>query len=141
MSRAPAVAQFEPLTARLGHRFRDPQLLERALTHRSFAGEHRLPPAATNERLEFLGDAVIELVVSHLLVAADPEASEGDLSRRRSRLVCREALAAAAAELGLGEHLRLGAGERRAGGAAEGSILAAAYEALVGALYLDAGLE
>ncbi len=131
----------EEIEARLGHRFRDPHLLRRALTHRSAAGEQGLAPEETNERLEFLGDTVIQLVVSDLLLARHPRAAEGELSRWRARLVCQESLAAAATGRGLGAALRLGEGEARSGGRDKGSILCAAYEAVVGALYLDGGLE
>lgn len=132
---------YADLEARLGHRFRDPRLLERALTHRSAAGEQGLGAEATNERLEFLGDAVVQLIVSDLLVAGHRHAPEGDLSRWRSRLVCQASLAAAATTLGLGDDLRLGEGEAHSGGREKGSLLCAVYEAVVGALYLDGGLE
>jgi len=129
------------LEERLGHHFRDPQLLVRALTHRSAARERQLAPDETNERLEFLGDAVIQLIVSDLLVARHGHASEGELSRWRSRLVCQASLAAAATTLGLGDELVLGAGEARSGGREKGSLLCAVYEAVVGALYLDGHME
>ncbi len=129
------------LEARLGHRFRDPHLLVRALTHRSAAREQGLGAEETNERLEFLGDAVIQLIVSDLLVACHRHAPEGDLSRWRSRLVCQTSLAEAATILGLGDDLNLGAGEARSGGREKGSLLCAVYEAVVGALYLDGGME
>jgi len=129
------------LEERLGHPFRDPHLLVRALTHRSAAREQGLPPEETNERLEFLGDAVIQLIVSDLLVARHPRATEGDLSRWRARLVCQPSLAAAATALGLGDDLHLGEGEARSGGRQKESLLCAVYEAVVGALYLDGGME
>ncbi|RMG27495.1 MAG: ribonuclease III [Gammaproteobacteria bacterium] len=121
-----------PLERRLGHRFADPVLLERALTHRS-AGSRN------NERLEFLGDAVLGLVIADLLYARFPEADEGDLSRLRAHLVNRTMLASLARELDLGEHIRLGSGELKSGGRRRDSILADAFEAVLGALYLDAG--
>lgn len=129
----------------LGHQFRDPQILLQALTHSSYSNELLNSGAASsplpdNERLEFLGDAVIGLVVANQLMDRFPQACEGMLSRWRSSLVSRKTLAELSAVLGLGDYLLLGRGERRTGGAEKRSILAAAIEALVGALYLDAGL-
>jgi ribonuclease-3 len=118
---------------RLGYRPRDAALFRAALTHRSAAGPN-------NERLEFLGDAVLNLVIAHRLYASVPLASEGDLSRLRARLVSREPLAEVAAELGLGAVLQLGSGELKSGGFRRQSILADALEALCGAVFLDAGL-
>jgi len=120
--------------ARLGYRYRDAALLEAALTHRSAGGRH-------NERLEFLGDAVLNCVVAMLVFREFAEASEGDLSRFRASLVSGEALAVIAAEIGLGDHLRLGSGELKSGGFRRKSILADALEALFGAIYLDSGFE
>jgi ribonuclease III len=116
----------------LGCDCRDAGLLEAALTHRSAGG-------INNERLEFLGDAVLNCVVAMLLFREFGAASEGDLSRFRASLVSGESLAGIAAEIGLGEQLRLGAGELKAGGFRRKSILADALEALFGALYLDGG--
>jgi len=120
--------------ARLGHRFADPAVLTAALTHRS-AGR------ANYERLEFLGDAVLTLVVSELLYREFPTASEGDLSRYRATLVSGSMLAAVATELGLGEQLRLGGGELKSGGFRRGSILSDALEGVIGAVYVDGGFE
>lgn len=122
------------LQLRLGHRFADPDLLRRALTHRSARRQH-------NERLEFLGDALLGFVIAEALTRRFPDASEGELTRLRSRLVNGEALAAAAGELRLGEFLELGPGERKSGGQRRASILADAFEALVCAIYLDAGMD
>ena len=119
--------------AQLGYEPRDPALFSAALTHRSAAGPN-------NERLEFLGDAVLNLVVAHHLYAAFPQASEGDLSRLRARVVSGEPLAEVAASLRLGEALQLGSGELKTGGFRRQSILADAFEAVCGALYLDGGL-
>ena len=113
-------------TDRLHYTFRDEGLLERALTHRSAAAEH-------NERLEFLGDAALGLIIAEALFHAYPEAREGALSRYRARLVRRETLAELAAELSLGERLVMGSGERRTGGRQRSSVLADALEALFGA--------
>jgi ribonuclease III len=118
----------------LGYRFSDPALLDAALTHRS-AGR------ANYERLEFLGDSVLNFVVAVLAFQAYPESDEGDLSRYRAALVSSHTLAAVAGELGLGEQLRLGSGELKSGGFRRGSILADSLEALFGAVYLDGGLE
>lgn len=117
----------------LGHAPARPELLERALTHRSCGPEH-------NERLEFLGDAVLALVVSERLVADFPQATEGELSRRRASLVSGTTLGALALELGVDRWLRLGGGARQSGGERRPSILAGALEALIGAIYLDGGL-
>jgi len=122
------------LSRQLGHAFADPQLLDDALTHRSAQARH-------NERLEFLGDAVLGFLVAEALWRRFPQATEGDLSRLRAQLVNRESLARVAQELELGQYLRLGAGELRSGGHARESILADAVEALLAALYLDGGLE
>lgn len=119
---------------RLGYRPRDPALFVRALTHRSAGGAH-------NERMEFLGDAVINLVAAEHVYQQFPDAAEGDLSRLRSMVVSGESLARAAARAGLGEVLLLGPGELKTGGFRRESILADTLEALCGALYLEAGLE
>lgn len=117
----------------LGVTVGDRALLDRALTHRSAAG-------ADNERLEFLGDAVLSFVIADRLYHLYPEADEGDLSRYRAALVSGETLADIAESIGIGDHLRLGAGELRSGGFRRRSILADAFEALLGAVYLDQGL-
>jgi ribonuclease-3 len=118
---------------RLGYEPRDPALFAEALTHRSAS-------APNNERLEFLGDAVLNLVVAERLFREFPEADEGDLSRLRARIVSSEPLAEAAQELALGDALQLGSGELKSGGFRRESILADAFEAVCGALYLDGGL-
>jgi ribonuclease-3 len=119
---------------KLAYEVRDTALFGSALTHRSVSGSN-------NERLEFLGDAVLNLLIAEHLYRDFPSASEGDLSRLRSRLVSGEALAQMAAALGLGEVLQLGSGELKSGGFRRKSILADALEALCGAVYLDGGLE
>lgn len=123
---------LDVLQSRLGHRFGQPALLATALTHRSFGADH-------NERLEFLGDAVLGLAISTLLYQRFLASDEGDLSRVRARLVRQDSLHAVALELDLPRCLRLGDGEARSGGALRASILADALEAVVGAVYLDAG--
>jgi len=119
---------------RLGHAFADPQLLDDALTHRSAQSRH-------NERLEFLGDAVLGFLIAEALWQRFPEAKEGELTRLRAQLVNRESLARVAQELELGQYLRLGEGELRSGGHARESILADAVEAVLAAVSLDGGLE
>jgi ribonuclease-3 len=125
---------MQGLTRRLGYRFADEALLQRALTHRSFGAEH-------NERLEFLGDAVLNLAVSRLLYDRLAGGDEGELTRVRAQLVREDSLHRAALTLGLPDVLRLSEGEARGGGALRPSILADALEALVGAVYLDGGPE
>lgn len=121
-----------------GHSFKKPELLELAMAHRSWCAENDGAPS--NERLEFLGDAVLGWVVADLLVRRHPTATEGQLTDVRKALVNAEALADMAREIGLGRWIRLGAGERDAGGHDKTSILADALEAVIGALYLDAGV-
>jgi len=118
----------------LDYEFNDVRLLEQALTHRS-------APGPNNERFEFLGDAVLDFVISEVVFRAHPMAPEGDLSRLRSSLVKDTSLAALAADLGVGEHLIMGSGERKTGGHRRESILADALEAIFGAVYLDAGFD
>jgi ribonuclease-3 len=125
----------------LGYHFVHPELLEQALTHRSYAVEHGID-ALDNERFEFLGDAVLELVISHLLFTRHGErCREGELTRMRSFLVNENQLATQARRLGLGKHLRLGKGEDRSGGREKQSILSDAFEAVIGAIYLDSSIE
>jgi ribonuclease-3 len=126
--------RLDGLQQRLGHRFKQPALLSRALTHRSYGADH-------NERLEFLGDAVLSLAVSALLYERFAGSDEGDLTRVRAHLVREDSLHRAALALGLPEAMRLSEGEARAGGAQRPSILADAVEALIGATYLDGGFE
>ncbi|HEV3221151.1 MAG TPA: ribonuclease III [Candidatus Acidoferrales bacterium] len=156
-----AGAATERLEELLGHKFQSPEWLERALTHSSWLAENpsakldepggeSLPGSAgrplgianeDNEKLEFLGDAVLTLVVSESLLAGFPAWREGQLSKARASLVNANALTEAARRLGLGAHLRLGRGEEKTGGRDKPSILADAYEAIVAAVFLDGGLE
>ena len=133
--------ELEELVRRLGHEFADLSLLDTALHHSSYVHEHVKEGLVSNERLEFLGDAVLELVVTELLYRLFPGASEGQLSKARSGVVNEGRLAAAARSLGLGGYLRLGRGEEKQGGRDKSSILADALEAVVAAVYLDGGLE
>jgi ribonuclease III len=127
-------AELLALQQRLKHVFTNPRLLERAITHRSFSADH-------NERLEFLGDSVLNLAVSSLLFEKLNQLPEGDLSRVRANLVKQDTLFQIAQDLGVAACLRLGDGEKRSGGQKRPSILADALEALIGAVYLDAGFD
>jgi ribonuclease III len=129
----------DTLCRRLGYRFDDDDLLELALRHRSWCAEHGA--VASNERLEFLGDAVLGLVVTDHLFRTAPDSSEGVLARRRSELVSATALAGVARTVGLGDALLLGKGEEATGGRAKTSILADAMESVLGAVYLDRGID
>lgn len=126
--------RLEALQRRIGHRFDDARLLSRALTHRSFGADH-------NERLEFLGDAVLSVVISGLLYERFEGSDEGDLTRVRAHLVREESLHRVALQLALPEVLHLGEGEARGGGAQRASILADALEALIGATFVDGGFD
>jgi ribonuclease-3 len=126
--------RLDALQRRIGHRFADARLLSRALTHRSFGADH-------NERLEFLGDAVLSLAVSSLLYERFKGSDEGDLTRVRAHLVREESLHRVALQLSLPDVLHLGEGEARGGGAQRASILADALEALIGATFLDGGFD
>ena len=127
-------SRLEALQERIGYRFSRPELLSRALTHRSFGADH-------NERLEFLGDAVLSLAVSSLLFERFAGSDEGDLTRVRAHLVREDSLHRVALALGLPQVLRLSEGEARGGGAQRASILADALEALIGASFLDGGYD
>ena len=133
-----ACADAEELAARLGHRFSRPELLDEALTHSSWANE-RGAGCAHNERLEFLGDAVLELCVSTELFRRFPKLREGELTRLRAHLVSTVGLAQRARELGLDAHLRLGKGEEQQGGRTRDAILSDALEAVLAAIYEDGG--
>jgi ribonuclease III len=145
-----ALNHDDQLQGRLGYRFRDPGLLITALTHSSAVPELRLAAETAgkssaeiqdNERLEFLGDAVLDLLASEYLVNKFPDWSEGQLSRSRAHLVNAQALEEAARRLGTGEFLRLGRGEEKSGGREKAAIVADALEAIVGAVFLDSGLD
>jgi ribonuclease-3 len=130
-------AEHRAFCDRLGHQFSRPELLLRALTHGSMSSVTR----ADNQRLEFLGDRVLNLVIAEALFRADPEAQEGKLAPRYNALVRKETCAEVARDLGLGKVLRLGRGEMQSGGRKSAAILADAMEAVLAAIYLDAGLE
>ncbi len=134
---------IEELETRIGYRFRNQALLLRAVTHSSYSNEtgarnHHL---LCNERLEFLGDSVLSLISSNWLFSRYPELPEGDLTRMRAAMVCEEALASYSEKVNLGGFLLLGKGEAQSGGARKNAILADAFEAILAAMYLDAGME
>lgn len=125
----------------LGYRFNDRHLLLQSLCHKSYVNQRGWPLIEANERLEFFGDSVVELAITHLLYEDFPDYSEGDLTKLRATLVSRIGLAKVAEEMGLGSWMLLGKGEDATGGRKKRSILAGTFEAVVGALYLDAGFE
>lgn len=133
------MSEWQHLQDRLQVQFNEPRLLKRALTHRSYLNEHA-DPDGDNERLEFLGDAVIDLVVTDMLFRQYPQMDEGQLTRLRASLVRADALADIAHQFDMGAVLRLGKGERKNGGHTRPSLLSATFEAVVGAMYLDQGL-
>lgn len=132
---------IENLQHTIGCTFNNKELLTQALTHSSYANEQRLSKNMNNERLEFLGDAVLEVVSSEVLYLKYPDMQEGKLSKKRASLVCEQALAASAKDIGLGEYLLLGRGEELGGGREKASITSDAVEALIGAIYLDQGMD
>ncbi len=135
------VNDLEPFEKKIKHAFANKQLLVQAFTHRSYLNEHKGFPLAHNERLEFLGDAVLELVVTEYLFAEYPSKTEGELTSIRAALVNTVSLSKAAGEIGLDSYLLLSKGEAKDKGRARGVIWANAFEALVGALYLDGGYK
>ena len=137
-----AFTEIAELESLLGHQFRDPRWVHQALMHSSRIPERAAgEPEESNEKLEFLGDAVLELVVSEELVREFPDWSEGQLSKSRARLVNATAISLSAQRLGVGKYLLLGRGEEKTGGRTKPALLADAYEALIAAVYLDGGLE
>lgn len=137
-----AFTEMAELESILGHSFHDPRILLQALMHSSRIPERLSEePVESNEKLEFLGDAVLELLVSEELVHKFPDWSEGQLSKSRARLVNASAISQAAQRLSLGKYLRLGRGEEKTGGRTKPALLADAYEALIAAVYLDGGLD
>lgn len=132
---------MKTLEEKLGYTFRNRQLLAAALYHSSYANEHRGSGIQSNERLEFLGDAVLGMVTADYLFRKHPDLPEGDLTRIRAALVCEESLHEAAQSLGLGSYLKLGRGEESGGGRQRPSILADATESVFAAVYLDGGME
>ena len=131
--------ELKELEKRIGYHFQNPELLEKALRHSSYANEHKMNRIECNERLEFLGDAVLELVSSEHLFAQFPQVPEGELTRLRASLVCEPTLAFCAREIELGSFLRLGKGEEMTGGRHRDSVTSDALESVIGAVYLDGG--
>ena len=132
---------IEKLEKTIGYRFRNISLLTQAMTHSSYANEHGGNRRTCNERLEFLGDAVLELVSSEVIYANYPEMNEGQMTKFRASIVCEPALAEVARSLGIPDRLLLGKGEEAAGGRLRDSLTSDALEALIGAIYLDGGFE
>ena len=132
---------IKDLETAIGYRFRNIQLLHNALTHSSYANERWHNSLLSNERLEFLGDSVLGMLVAEYLYRNFPDRPEGELTRMRADMVCEQTLAAAANKIGIGEHLMLGHGEERLGGRSRESILADATESVIAACFLDGGLE
>ncbi|HJB56236.1 MAG TPA: ribonuclease III [Candidatus Flavonifractor intestinipullorum] len=131
---------MQPLEETLGYTFRDPALLDNALTHSSYANENRSKGSQSNERLEFLGDSVLGMVTADYLYRTHPDLPEGDLTRTRAALVCEESLVEVARAWDLGKYLKLGRGESAGGGRSRPSIQADAVEAVLAAVYLDGGI-
>ena len=128
------------LEEKIGYCFRDKELLRTSMTHSSFSNEYHLKKFTCNERLEFLGDAVLEITVSDYLYHLKPELSEGKMSTTRASIVCEPTLSLCCKDIGLGDYILLGKGEELTGGRQRNSILSDAMEALIGAIYLDGGI-
>lgn len=133
--------KMKDLQKKIGYEFRDEELLKHAMTHSSYANEHGMQKSGSNERLEFLGDAVLELVSSEFLYHNYPNLPEGDLSKLRASLVCEPTLARCTDEIELPKYLYLSRGEDATGGRNRDSIVSDAMEALIGAIFLDGGIE
>ncbi len=132
---------IKDLETAIGYRFHNIQLLHNALTHSSYANERWHNSLLSNERLEFLGDSVLGMLVAEYLYKNFPDRPEGELTRMRADMVCEQTLAAAATKIGIGEHLMLGHGEERFGGRTRNSILADAMESVIAACFLDGGIQ
>jgi ribonuclease-3 len=132
---------IKDLETAIGYRFKNIQLLQNALTHSSYANERWHNSLLSNERLEFLGDSVLGMLVAEYLYRNFPDRPEGELTRMRADMVCEQTLAAAANKIGIGEHLLLGHGEERFGGRNRNSILADAMESVIAACFLDGGIQ
>ena len=133
------VKELKELQEKIKYYFQDPQILRQAMIHSSYANENHLQKYECNERLEFLGDAVLELVSSEFLFHEDKKMPEGELTKTRASMVCEQALAFCARQIGLGDYLLLGKGEDATGGRKRDSITSDALEALIGAIYMDGG--
>ena len=133
--------EFGPLEERIGYHFTDPELLRTALTHKSFASEYHIRAVPQYERLEFLGDSILEYIASEALYERYPELPEGELTKKRASLVCEYTLSQITKELGYGDYVILGKGEAMTGGRERPSILCDLFESVLGAIYLDGGME
>lgn len=133
--------ELKQLEKKLGLAFRNPELLRQAFTHSSYVNEHRLTSSRDNERLEFLGDAVLELTVSEYLYSKYPDRTEGELTKQRASIVCEPSLVIFAEALHFGQYVLLGKGEEMTGGRTRPALLADVFESFIGALYLDQGLQ
>lgn len=133
--------KFAELEEKIGYRFRDTQLLRQALTHSSYANEQKINKLGDYERLEFLGDAVLELVSSDYIYQQYPDMTEGKMTKLRSSIVCEPALASCARQMGLEEYILLGKGEEATGGRGRDSIISDVMEAIIGAIYIDSGID
>lgn len=133
--------QLHKLESAIEYKFKKFDYLVQAMTHSSYANEHRIDKLYNNERLEFLGDAVLEIITSEYLFATYPKHHEGDLTKMRASIVCEQTLAVAARDIPLGDYIMLGKGEEKTGGRQRDSVVSDAMEALIGALFLDGGLE
>ena len=141
MKRQKKMNNYDTLEAKLGVKFKDKALLEKAFTHRSYLNEHRENGLENNERLEFLGDAVLELIISSDLYKNYPEKPEGELTNIRAAVVRTESLAEESRKLGFGEYLKMSKGEEDSGGKDKDYLLANTFEAVLGAIYLDQGFD
>lgn len=141
MKRQKKMNNYDTLEAKLGVKFKDRALLEKAFTHRSYLNEHRENGLENNERLEFLGDAVLELIISSDLYRNYPEKPEGELTNIRAAVVRTESLAEESRKLGFGEYLKMSKGEEDSGGKDKDYLLANTFEAVLGAIYLDQGFD
>jgi len=133
--------QIKELQKKINYNFKNPKILRKSLTHSSYANENLKDNAASNERLEFLGDSLLGMTVALLIYDVKPELSEGQMTKLRAALVCEKSLVTIANELNLGKYLLLGRGEENGGGRCRPSILSDAFEALIAAIYLDGGQE
>ncbi|MDF2593754.1 MAG: ribonuclease [Clostridia bacterium] len=132
---------FEKIQEKIGYHFKSIEVLKQSLTHSSYANEHRNHLFRDNERLEFLGDAILDLIISEYLFKKHAQMPEGDLSKVRASIVCEASLAKTAKVVGLGQYILLGKGEEMTGGRERASILADAFEALTGGIFLDGGFD
>lgn len=135
------IKNLEELEQKIGYTFRNKALLQEATTHSSFSNEQKINRAENYERLEFLGDAVLELTASEFLFSSEPHMPEGKMTKTRAMLVCEQSLADCAREIALGGYLRLGRGEEGTGGRTRESIIADVVEAIIGAIYVDGGFQ